>query len=66
MNLRKMENIEISRFTARIGDFILGFYLLCALFARRLATGWAGTDFGPSHQGDRIRTYGPLYPKQMR
>ena len=20
----------------------------------------------PSHQGDRIRTYGPLYPKQMR
>lgn len=44
MNLRKMENIEISRFTARIGDFILGFYLLCALFARRLATGWAGTS----------------------
>ena len=22
--------------------------------------------FGTPHQGDRIRTYGPLYPKQMR
>lgn len=38
------------------------FNKLCLNFAslKRLCT------FSPSHQGDRIRTYGPLYPKQMR
>ena len=43
------------------------FRILSVMYAFRPPTGdGLGWHFGPSHQGDRIRTYGPLYPKQMR
>ena len=56
----KERSIEIKMFM-----FYRSVHDKCAFFSPAFI-GCRAVHFSPSHQGDRIRTYGPLYPKQMR